>query len=91
MYDISEYISKSTIIKYRDNGLTEKSIHTYSDKRRINLQKIVRMPGQIDFLSLVFSHHVFMDIPNPVWLQMVAQTASLRNVWPSDRINVMAL
>ena len=25
-YDMSEYISKSTIIKYRDNGLTEKSI-----------------------------------------------------------------
>jgi len=49
MYDISEYISKSTIIKYRDNGLTEKSIHMYPDKRRINLQKIVRMPGQIDF------------------------------------------
>jgi len=24
-----------------------------------------------------------MDIPNPVWLQMVAQTASLRIVWPS--------
>ncbi|MGC2573450.1 MAG: cbb3-type cytochrome c oxidase subunit I [Candidatus Nitrosopolaris sp.] len=32
---------------------------------------------------MVFSHHVFMDIPNPVWLQMVAQTASLRIVWPS--------
>jgi heme/copper-type cytochrome/quinol oxidase subunit 1 len=24
-----------------------------------------------------------MDIPNIVWLQMVAQTASLRIVWPS--------
>jgi len=39
MYDISEYISKSTIIKYRDNGLTEKSIQMYFNKRRINLQK----------------------------------------------------
>jgi hypothetical protein len=46
MYDISEYISKSTIIKYRDNGLTEKSIQMYSDKRRINIQKIVRMPNK---------------------------------------------
>jgi hypothetical protein len=30
---MSEYISKSTIIKYRDNGLTEKSIQMYLDKR----------------------------------------------------------
>jgi hypothetical protein len=28
---MSEYISKSTIIKYRDNGLTEKSIQMYPD------------------------------------------------------------
>jgi len=46
-YDINEYISKSTIIKYRDNGLTEKSIQMYFNKRRINLQKIVRMPGHV--------------------------------------------
>jgi heme/copper-type cytochrome/quinol oxidase subunit 1 len=35
------------------------------------------------FSVLVFSHHVFMDMPNPVWLQMVAQTASLGIVFPS--------
>ncbi|HEY7079736.1 MAG TPA: cbb3-type cytochrome c oxidase subunit I, partial [Nitrososphaeraceae archaeon] len=35
------------------------------------------------FLILVFSHHVFMDLPNPVWLQMLSQTASLGIVWPS--------
>jgi hypothetical protein len=29
-----EYISKSTIIKYRDNGLTEKSIQIYPDKNK---------------------------------------------------------
>ena len=35
------------------------------------------------FSVLVFSHHIFMDIPNPIWLQMVAQTASLGIVFPS--------
>jgi len=36
------------------------------------------------FSVLVFSHHVFMDIPNPIWLQIVSQTASLGIVWPSS-------
>jgi heme/copper-type cytochrome/quinol oxidase subunit 1 len=36
------------------------------------------------FSTLVFSHHVFMDIPNPIWLQIVSQTASLGIVWPSS-------
>lgn len=40
-------------------------------------------PFYLAFSTLVFSHHVFMDIPNPVWLQMVSQTASLGIVWPS--------
>jgi len=40
-------------------------------------------PFYLAFSTLVFSHHVFMDIPNPVWIQMVAQTASLGIVWPS--------
>ncbi|HEY7082367.1 MAG TPA: cbb3-type cytochrome c oxidase subunit I [Nitrososphaeraceae archaeon] len=40
-------------------------------------------PFYFAFSTLVFSHHVFMDIPNPVWIQMVAQTASLGIVWPS--------
>ena len=41
-------------------------------------------PFYLAFSVLVFSHHVFMDIPNPVWLQMMAQTASLGIVWPSS-------
>jgi heme/copper-type cytochrome/quinol oxidase subunit 1 len=41
-------------------------------------------PFYFIFSVLVFSHHVFMDIPNPVWLQMVSQTASLGIVWPSS-------
>jgi len=32
---------------------------------------------------LVFSHHVFADMPNPVWLQMISQTASFGIVFPS--------
>ena len=40
-------------------------------------------PFYLAFSTLVFSHHVFMDIPNPVWLQMLSQTASLGIVWPS--------
>ncbi len=40
-------------------------------------------PFYFAFSILVFSHHVFMDMPNPVWLQMVAQTASLGIVFPS--------
>ena len=40
-------------------------------------------PFYLAFTTLVFSHHVFMDIPNPVWLQIMAQTASLGIVWPS--------
>jgi heme/copper-type cytochrome/quinol oxidase subunit 1 len=32
---------------------------------------------------LVFSHHLFMDMPNPDWLEMVAQTASFGIVFPS--------
>jgi heme/copper-type cytochrome/quinol oxidase subunit 1 len=40
-------------------------------------------PFYFTFSVLVFSHHVFMDIPNPLWLQMVSQTASLGIVWPS--------
>jgi hypothetical protein len=53
---MSEYISKSIIIKYRDNGLTEKSIQMYPDKRRINLQKIVRMPGHV-YISVKYPEH----------------------------------
>lgn len=40
-------------------------------------------PFYLAFSVLVFSHHVFMDIPNPIWLQMLSQTASLGIVWPS--------
>jgi heme/copper-type cytochrome/quinol oxidase subunit 1 len=41
-------------------------------------------PFYFIFSVLVFSHHVFMDIPNPIWLQMVSQTASLGIIWPSS-------
>jgi cytochrome c oxidase subunit 1 len=40
-------------------------------------------PFYTAFSILVFSHHVFMDLPNPAWLQMISQTASLGIVWPS--------
>jgi len=47
-------------------------------------------PFYFAFSVLVFAHHVFMDMPNPVWLQMVSQTASLGIVWPSS-LTVMTI
>jgi Cytochrome C and Quinol oxidase polypeptide I len=32
---------------------------------------------------MVFSHHVFMDTPNPAWLQILSQTATFGVVFPS--------
>lgn len=40
-------------------------------------------PFYFIFTMLVFSHHVFADMPNPVWLQMISQTASFGIVFPS--------
>jgi cytochrome c oxidase subunit 1 len=40
-------------------------------------------PFYFVFTMLVFSHHVFADMPNPVWLQMISQTASFGIVFPS--------
>lgn len=40
-------------------------------------------PFYFAFSMLVFAHHMFMDMPNPVWLQMLSQTASLGIVFPS--------
>lgn len=40
-------------------------------------------PFYFVFTMLVFSHHVFADMPNPQWLQMIAQTASFGIVFPS--------
>lgn len=40
-------------------------------------------PFYLAFSILVFSHHMFMDLPNPVWLQMLSQTASLAIIFPS--------
>jgi heme/copper-type cytochrome/quinol oxidase subunit 1 len=40
-------------------------------------------PFYLAFSILVFSHHVFMDLPNPIWLQILSQTVSLGIVWPS--------
>lgn len=40
-------------------------------------------PFYFTFSMLVFAHHMFMDMPNPAWLQMLSQTASLGIVFPS--------
>src|ERR671918_321942 len=40
-------------------------------------------PFYFVFTMMVFSHHTFMDMPNPVWLEMVAQAASFGIVFPS--------
>jgi cytochrome c oxidase subunit I len=40
-------------------------------------------PFYFVFTMLVFSHHTFMDMPNPAWLGMVAQAASFGIVFPS--------
>ena len=40
-------------------------------------------PFYFMFSVLVFSHHIFLDMPNPVWLQIMAQPASLGIVFPS--------
>lgn len=40
-------------------------------------------PFYFVFTMLVFSHHVFADMPNPVWLQMISQAASFGIVFPS--------
>ena len=40
-------------------------------------------PFYFIFTAMVFSHHTFMDMPNPVWLQIMSQTASFGIVFPS--------
>jgi len=40
-------------------------------------------PFYFVFTLLVFSHHVFMDMPNPVWLQNISQFASFGIAFPS--------
>ncbi|MDQ6668023.1 MAG: cbb3-type cytochrome c oxidase subunit I [Thermoproteota archaeon] len=40
-------------------------------------------PFYFMFSMLVYNHHIYMDMPNPVWLQLVSQAASLGIVWPS--------
>ncbi len=40
-------------------------------------------PFYFAFSVLVFAHHMFMDMPNPPWIQIVSQTASLGIVFPS--------
>jgi heme/copper-type cytochrome/quinol oxidase subunit 1 len=55
-------------------------------KERVTFNKWNYRPWPFYFIFsvLVFSHHVFMDIPNPIWLQIVSQTASLGIIWPSS-------
>jgi cytochrome c oxidase subunit I len=40
-------------------------------------------PFYFIFTMMVFSHHVFMDTPNPAWLQILSQTATFGVVFPS--------
>lgn len=40
-------------------------------------------PFYFIFTATVFSHHMFMDMPNPAWLQILSQTASFGIVFPS--------
>ncbi len=40
-------------------------------------------PFYFIFTMGVFSHHLFMDMPNPTWLQIFSQTSSFGIVFPS--------
>lgn len=40
-------------------------------------------PFYFIFTMLVFSHHLYLDMPNPAWLEMIAQVASFGIVFPS--------
>lgn len=40
-------------------------------------------PFYFVFTMTVFTHHAFMDMPNPDWLKFIAQTSSLAIVFPS--------
>jgi heme/copper-type cytochrome/quinol oxidase subunit 1 len=40
-------------------------------------------PFYFIFTAMVFSHHTFLDMPNPTWLQIMSQTASFGIVFPS--------
>jgi len=41
-------------------------------------------PFYFIFTMTVFTHHAFMDMPNPDWLKLIAQTSSLAIVFPSS-------
>jgi heme/copper-type cytochrome/quinol oxidase subunit 1 len=40
-------------------------------------------PFYFIFTMMVFSHHVFLDTPNPAWLQMLSQAATFGVIFPS--------
>jgi heme/copper-type cytochrome/quinol oxidase subunit 1 len=40
-------------------------------------------PFYFIFTMLVFQHHSFLDMPNPVWFQILSQTASFGIIFPS--------
>lgn len=40
-------------------------------------------PFYFVFTMTVFTHHAFMDMPNPDWLKFIAQTSSLAIIFPS--------
>lgn len=40
-------------------------------------------PFYFIFTMLVFSHHLYLDMPNPAWLETIAQIASFGIVFPS--------
>lgn len=65
-------------------GATYYYIPRYS-KKTVPYDKWAYRPWPFYFIFtvMVFSHHLFLDMPNPVWLQMIAQTASFGIVFPS--------
>ncbi len=40
-------------------------------------------PFYFVFTVMVFTHHTYMDMPNPVWLAMLAQVATMGVIFPS--------
>src|SRR5918996_96623 len=47
-------------------------------------------PFYFVFTMMVFSHHTYMDTPNPTWLKMLAQAATFGVIFPSG-LTIMTL
>src|SRR5437868_4841136 len=65
----------------------EQFIIIYQDTPRKRFLMISGHIGRGPFISflrmLVFQHHSFLDMPNPVWFQILSQTASFGIIFPS--------